>query len=332
MDPTTTPCPDLPDRCELEHQVFSSLGEVHFRLSTTDGLPMMALRLGEREAQFPLESLRREYSIGKDTNDGRMLDLIGSALDFVSSLQPGDKLPSEIRTGEASWKPSTGHLRLVTTRLRLDLCTWLEPGGRWAKVARDDESLRRTASSTTLRDEAEAAAGQAAMTLGISSGGDVIQMIEGVARELAYIEALRERLLSRVADLRRRVGALWRDRGRMGTSFDNLSQVHRLLGIAMRQLFQRFEDVDSQTASIENMLRNMDTQRSFIRSNRDWLYRSQRAWEPILDRWSRTSNTDDTAPLLGETYQFLAPRFMPTTAWRSWTERKRGPAAARMTW
>jgi hypothetical protein len=332
MDPRTTPFSDLPDRCELEHQVFSSLGEVHFRLSSTDGLPMMALRLGEREAQFPLESLRREYAIGKDSADGRMLDLIGSALDFVSSLQPGDKLPSEIRTGEASWKPSAGHFRLVTTRLRLDLCAWLEPRGRWAKAARDDESLRTAATSPTLRDEAEAAAGQAAMTLGLSNGGEVVRMIEDLARELAYIEALRERLLARVADLCRRVGGLMRDRGRMGTSFDNLSQVHRLLGIAARQIFQRFEDVDSQTAGIENMLRHVDTQRSFIRSNRDWLYRSQRAWEPILDRWSRTSNIDDTASLLTETYQFLAPRFMPTTAWRSWNERNRGPPPPRMTW
>ncbi len=329
MDSATTPCPD---RCELQHQVFSSLGEVHFRLSSTDGLPMMALRLGEREAQFPLESLRREYAIGKDSADGRMLDLIGSALDFVSSLQPGDKLPSEVRTGEASWKPSASHLRLVTARLRLDLCAWLEPDGRWAKVARDDESLQRAAINTILRDEAEAAAGQAAMTLGIGSGADVTRMIEGLARELAYIEALRERLLSRVADLCRRVAGLMRDRGRMGTSFDNLSQVHRLLGIAVRQILQRFEDVDTQTAGIENMLRNLDAQRGFIRSNRDWLYRSQRAWEPILDRWTRTSNVDDTGPLLTETYQFLAPRFMPTTAWRAWNERKRGPAAARMTW
>ena len=114
------PCPELPDRCELQHQVFTSFGDVRFRRSTTDGVAMMALRLGEREAQLPLDALRREFSIGRETADGRMLDLIGSALDYVAFLQPGDRLPAEIRTGEASWKPSPSHLRLATTRLQLD--------------------------------------------------------------------------------------------------------------------------------------------------------------------------------------------------------------------
>jgi len=32
-------------------------------------------------------------------------------------------------------------------------------------------------------------------------------------------------------------------------------------------------------------LRNADSLRTFIRSNRDWLYRAQRAWQPLQAEW-----------------------------------------------
>ena len=89
-------------RCEFQRNIFASFGEVRFRRSLTDGVPIMAMPLGEREAQLPLGALRRELGIEDDSPDGRMLDLIDSALDYVPSLAPGDKLPSEVLTGDAS--------------------------------------------------------------------------------------------------------------------------------------------------------------------------------------------------------------------------------------
>ncbi len=64
-------------------------------------------------------------------------------------------------------------------------------------------------------------------------------------------------------------------------------------------------------------LRNAESQRAFIRSNRDWLYRSQLAWESTLGAWdaARPRADDATSVLLGRTYRFLAPRYMPVTEW-----------------
>ena len=325
--------PSCPDRCELQHEAFNNLGEIHFRRSSTDGLPMMALRLGEREAEFPLEALWREYAIGKDTADGRMLGLIGSALDYVSSLQPGDRLPSEIRTGEASWKPSPDHVRLATSRLRLGVCQWLLPGGPWAKTPRDEANLARLADDPALREDFAAVAMQAAALLGLPDGADVTRRVEELARELSYIEALRERLLARAAALRRLLGSMLRNRNRSVVAYDTLTQVHRLMLIAIRQIFSRFQEVDAHTSDIESLLRDTEAQRNFIRSYRDWLYRNQRAWEPILDRWSHVKDTGDIVPLLTETYHFLAVRFMPATAWqRPRPDRPRGPATSVMAW
>ena len=53
-------------------------------------------------------------------------------------------------------------------------------------------------------------------------------------------------------------------------------------------------------------LRNASSQRAFIRANRDWLYRSQRAWQPTLDEWDAAGAEydDGTRGLLSRTYGF----------------------------
>ena len=324
-----------PERCELRHKLFSTLNNVRFRRSATDGVPMMALQLGEREAVLPLESLRREFDIGADTADGRMLDLIGSALDFVSCLEPGDALPPEVRTGEASWKPSPNHFRLAATRLRLDLVSWLSPASRWSKAGRDELSLLRLADDPALHEEVRIASAVVAIRIEQPDANAVMQLIEELSQELAYIDALRERLQDRVVHLCRRLGRLRRDRGRTPVSFDTLAQVHRLAIAAAKQILNRFDEIDAQTGEVGSLLRNVENQRSFIRSNRDWLYRTQRAWQPILDHWAKAGDmpAGELGSLLAATYQFLAQRSLPGTQWqRARVVRRTIPADARMTW
>ena len=56
-------------------------------------------------------------------------------------------------------------------------------------------------------------------------------------------------------------------------------------------------------------LQNAESQRTFIRSKRDWLYRTQRAWQSLLLEWdvAGTSFDEGMMLLLGRSYQFLAP-------------------------
>jgi hypothetical protein len=110
----------------------------------------------------------------------------------------------------------------------------------------------------------------------------------------------------------------------------------RFLGAeALGQLNHRFEQQDAQTGEIMAMLRHLDSHRGFIRSNRDWLYRSYMAWEPILAGWDEEdkSPSADMRPLLLRTYQFLAPRFMPVTEWLKTNKpAKKANVGVRMTW
>ncbi len=314
----------IPERCTFEHKVFSTLGDVAFRRSAADGVAMMSVHLGEREAFIPLNSLRREFAIADDTPDGRMLELIGTSLDFVTSLQPGDKLPLEVRTGEASWRPSASHRIVAGDRLRRQFVA----GNIGAGEAAVGDEL-------ALHQNVLAAAHHAAIELGLAQASDVVALIDDMAQELAYIEALRDRLLTRVEQAGRCCAALSRG-GRINVGLtETVRQVVRLISIAYRQLRTRFEDVDAQTGETMNMLRNVESQRRFIRFNRDWLYRSQRAWDPLLTLWDAAPQVidDATALLFAQTYQFLAPRFMPTKEWPTGTRQKRrAPVSAGMTW
>ena len=97
----------------------------------------------------------------------------------------------------------------------------------------------------------------------------------------------------------------------------------------------RFDELDAQTGEVMAALRNVSRQREFIREHRDWLFRSQRAWEPILAEWAAFDESD--APeqlwaLVGRTYHFLAPRFMPVTEWQSSFRASRESTKRMMTW
>ncbi|HEY2133001.1 MAG TPA: hypothetical protein VGH36_08510 [Acetobacteraceae bacterium] len=118
MDPLA---PDVPDRCFLEHTIFTALGPVMFRRSAQDGAPVMIIPFGDREASVPLRSLQREFVIGDETPDGRRLGLIAESLDFVAGRHPGDKLPAEVLNGKASWEPRPQHRALAGARVRLRL-------------------------------------------------------------------------------------------------------------------------------------------------------------------------------------------------------------------
>jgi hypothetical protein len=156
---------------------------------------------------------------------------------------------------------------------------------------------------------------KAAHVLGLPDGEAVVAQMEKLGRELAYIEALRERLLRRVKVM---VGKL----NRIAQSFCSdfwrratITRVCQLAATALARIGQRFDEL--QTGEVMAALRNTEGQQAFIRSNRDWLYVSQRVWQPLLVEWDvvSTNMNDEMVLLLNRTYRFLAPRFMPVTEW-----------------
>jgi hypothetical protein len=329
--PETAPAPE---RCTLAHPLFGALGEIWFRHAETDRTPVLAMHLGEREAAVPLRALQNEFGIASDSPDGRMLKLIANALDFVSLLRPGDKLPAEVLTGDASWQPEAMHFQLAAARVKLQLTSWLGQGGGPEQGDADPQMLLSQVDDPAMRQRLQEAMAQAARAMGLDSSEQVVSLIEELAGELAYVEALRDRLLTPVTELRTRLAAIGRRR-LDPAHMETITQVQRLCGIGLRDIAARFEELDAQTGEVMAALQNVSRQREFIRKHRDWLFRSQRAWEPILNEWASFDESETPEllwALVARTYQFLAPRFMPVTEWQSTFRPTKEPQKRAMTW
>jgi hypothetical protein len=147
----------------------------------------------------------------------------------------------------------------------------------------------------------------------------VTQLVGDIANELAFIEALRDRFLRRVQSMCQRIAAIAKgvvsqDRKML------LTRIDRLATLALDQIAGRFGLVDAQTGEVLSTLRNAAVHSGYIRSHRDWLYKSSRAWETILAEWDASAMPgldDATWARLNRTYHFLAPRFMPVQEWFS---------------
>ncbi len=309
---------NLPETCALSHPVFLRFGPPLFQRAETDGEAVMIVPLGEKTVSIPLRSLQREFAIGPNTPDGRVLSLVNASLDFVNQIRLGDPFPAEVLTGDASWDPDPVHFQIALARLRLALVAWLTSGVETATHL-DQSALLALVEDPGFRPRIHEAFVRAAGELGLPGADAVVEAIEALARELAYVEALRARLLVRSQDILRKINeiqTLWRGDTSHG---ETLAQVQRLLIRAVRQFVSRFEEIDAQTGEVISALRNDESQRGFIRANRDWLYRCLRGWEPILDAWADTEEiTDrDQWALIERTYRFLAPRYMTVKEWTS---------------
>jgi hypothetical protein len=333
MEIATTSSP--PDHCCLVHRVFAMFGDPLFRRAESDGTPVMAVHLGEKEAAIPLSSLRREFGIEEGSDDGRMLELIAQALDFVAGLRIGDPLPPEVLSGEASWEPDEVHLQIANARLQWQLVTWLNSGTGADAEHLDAESLLQVADDPARRQQVQQAFAKAAEVLGLPDRAAVIGLVEELARELAYIEALRDRLLRRAKVMVEKLNRIAKAFRGDASHLETLTQVRRLAATALKQISHHFDELDAQTGEVMSALRNADSQRTFIRSHRDWLYRTQRAWQSLLAEWEGAGISFDEGvlQLLNRTYQFLAVRFMPVTEWAATTRpTQKKDRTRRMVW
>lgn len=310
---------DQPTICFLAHRGFRLLGIPLFRRAESDNAPAMVVTLGEREVSLPLRALQREFGIADDTPDGRMLVVMAEALEYVSVLRIGDPLPGEVCSGTASWEPDAMHLALASIRLRLQLVAWVNAGTAEDAPEMDADALLRLGDDPVVRKQIQDALDRAANALGLGSQAAVVALIEDLAHELAFIEALRDRFFYKVQAVALKIEHMARGLRADTTQLDALTQVRRLSKLALKDLRRRFGELDAQTGEVMPALRNTTRQRAFIRENRDWLYRSLRAWQPFIDEWEDAGiEFDDAArELLGRTYRFLAPRYMPVTEWLS---------------
>jgi hypothetical protein len=305
-----------PGICRLEHPGFVAMGPPTFRRSDSDGQVVMTVALGTQQAVFPVPALKRALGIIDDSADGRMLALITEALDFVNTLQLGEALPSEVVTGQASWSPGPRHYALASARLRMNLVAWL---GRQEGHSGnpDPAALLALVEDPGFRPRLQAAFRSAATALGLNEPEAVIGLLSRLSDELAYIEAMRERLLDRVQRMADQISWVART-GRCGWQRgEMILAVRRLMAEALESHRQQFESIDRQTGHVVDALRDLEQGQLGVRSWRDGMFTSLRKWEALMTSWETCRHLGDTdlARLVDRTYRFLARRSMPGEAW-----------------
>jgi len=302
--------------CHLSHAGFRMLGEPVFRLSEgTPRVASMVVQLEGQEAVLKLQSVAREFRVDAASADGQMLALIEQALDFVVSIKLGDPLPSELNGGAASWDPTAQDRRIAASRVRHSLvrCVFARLGKKVAisgggAPGWEDEPKNQV----LLREAITGAAAQ----LDAADDADVTARVDSICEEMAYIEAMRRALARGIGSLRDKL--LHIHAGEIPVSQQaTVKQVQALAHRGIKEIMSRFDEVDVRLDDVLAMLRDMPTVVAGLRRQRDWLYRTNRAWGAVFTDWANAPKhfDDFLAKVVERTYVFLAPRFMSFQEW-----------------
>jgi hypothetical protein len=302
-----------PQICYLSHAGFRMLGEPVFRLSEGTRIPSMVVLLDSQEAVLPLQSVAREFRVDPTSPDGQMLTLIEQALEFVVSIKFGDKLPSELNGGEASWEPNPQDRRVAASRVRHNLVrsVFARLGKRvtitgtlgWEDQPKNQDFLR------------EAITGAAAQLDGLDET-EVATRVGSISEEMAYIEAMRRPLSRGVTNMRDKL--LHIDSGEIPISQqETFKQVQSLARLGIKEVMSRFDEVDVRLDDFLGVLRDIPAAIAGLRRQRDWLFRTNRAWTAVFTDWEAAPKhfNEFLLRVVERTYVFLAPRFISFQEW-----------------
>jgi hypothetical protein len=297
----------------FEHKVFDVPG-VYFAL-TNDRKPALHISYGDLRAQIETKSLRRGFEIDAGSADGSMLNVVERSLRFVREIRPNDSIPREVLDGTASWAADECHRVIAHDRMMLHLAAWST--GQRVHVKRDQ--ISGLARNAAIQEKVKEAIRAVAEKLGLGDDGKamILDRIASFGRELAYIEAIRERL-NEARSIEQKVAklmAIYKNDRFVGES---LMRVASLVTGPLTQFDIKFTGIDNDTADIIGICQRYDEKVAQLRRTRDDLFELYMMWEPILFGWQhiaveRSKATEET---IRTTFQFLARNYPQQTAWR----------------
>ena len=174
----------------FQHRIFKVSG-AYFMLSGRDKTPALHVMIGDLEASIPIDSLSVEFDIDEESQDGKLLETVRKGLNYVKDIRPGDTIPSELLDGSASWSIEEKHRERAKNRLMAQISQWVS-GDNGSMVESD---IQAELAKPETKERIQVGIADIAERLGYGKDRkqDVIDLVDKVARELAYIEALRDR-------------------------------------------------------------------------------------------------------------------------------------------
>jgi hypothetical protein len=186
-----------------------------------------------------------------------------------------------------------------------------------AKLARDQ--IRALAGNPEVVSRVQAAVADIVQQVGLRSDEKhvVVDRIEAFARELSYVEAIRERfdgarcIGQKVAKLL----ALYKTDRFVG---ENLTRVAALMQGPLAAFDAMFTSADAMTADIIGICQAYDERVAALRTMRDDLFELYLMWEPILTHWQELQviKSKPTEESIRTLFQFLARHYPQTNTWK----------------
>jgi hypothetical protein len=298
----------------FEHAVFRT-PDSRFVLAS-DGTPSLMLRLADLDAVVPIRALGSEFALGA-SGDAALLDLVVAGLRHVKTIRPGDSIPREILDGTASWTVEDRHVEIAKGRITLQISSWLT--GQ-EQVISDQLSLLQLADDPAVKARVNEAFGDIAVKLGLppENRQDVVDRIDLIVRELAYIEALRERYQGTVLVIRDKILQFHKIYRRDRSIEEEFGRIESLIRRPVTEFAGIFDQIDAQCGEIISLMRNLDRQIPFIREGRDELHRRMMLWDDIIPLWvplpvERSAGSEQAMKAL---YRFLARNFITVRPWQ----------------
>ncbi len=292
----------------FQHRVFQAAG-ARFLLKGAARVPTFRVEMGDLEGLLEIDVLKREFNLTPETHDGMLIDLAVAGLRYVPDIKPGDTIPSEILTGQASWTVSPKHKRVAEQRLQVQLLSWVS--GKEVLLT-DPKEIALFLDQIENREKLRNAFKDAAKALGQDPENTeaVLTQLELLSRELCYIEALRDRFIL-IPKIGEKMNELAKSYGSDRNAKLEINRVMALLKIGIDEYTAIFEDVDAQTGEIIAALKSIERQIGYIRRVRDDLHFLIMQWDPYiaeLGSW-HGRRTPETDKALSNLYRFLAPRY-----------------------
>ncbi len=300
----------------FKHKLFQAPGACFsYAPGTKD--PHLYVRMGENTAALTLDSIRANFDIEPDSEDGRLLKLVAASLKFVKRIRPGDSIPNEVLDGSASWAVEDRHRQIVELRLNVALAQWIM-GDHDAtidtslllKMAEDPETKKRTQEGIDKIAEA--------IGIGKENRNKVVDIIVQLTDELSYIEALKEQFgkIKVISEKLKKARSKLSDDKALG---DEIDRILTLMSGPLSEYRACFTDLEMQTGDILNTVKKYQEKIQLIRETRDRLRAFVVEWEDLIQKWAGQPIEPNCGleSLIRETYRFTATNFPLTRTWRT---------------
>lgn len=299
----------------FEHKVFSVDGS-YFTVDSDSGKAKFHMPLGDMLAAVTLPSLKVEFEIAENSGDAELLRVVEKSLSHVRAIRPNDSIPREVLDGTASWSVNERHHQLARGRLSVQLVAWLTGG---QGVVNDPDMLEQVVEDPTTKQRVEMALDKLADELDIEADdrNDVVNWIEHLADEFAYIEGLRDHY-RRILGIEERIGTVIRQYRRDQSMCEDCMRVRVLIKKPLENFQTRFDRLDRATSEVLSIIKNIDKTVETIRKTRDSLHYDFTLWTDLLEKWEACDlvDRDEVDRLVRESYRFVAENFQQSQDWQ----------------